>query len=89
MSERKRERESKRYAEKESMRQREIGDKVRRRERERERKREDTTTGPAHWELLTRARALDNQLYIATVSPARDETATYHACGHNTLVSPW
>ena len=35
------------------------------------------TTGPAHWELLCKARALDNQVYCATVSPARDETADY------------
>lgn len=47
------------------------------------------TTGPAHWELLTRARALDNQLYVATVSPARDENASYVAWGHSTAVSPW
>ncbi|KAL4231181.1 Carbon-nitrogen hydrolase [Mactra antiquata] len=47
------------------------------------------TTGPAHWELLTRARALDNQLYVATVSPARDEKAKYVAWGHSTAVSPW
>ena len=47
------------------------------------------TTGPAHWELLQRARALDNQLFVATVSPARDEAASYVAWGHSTLVSPW
>ncbi|XP_053382426.1 omega-amidase NIT2-like [Mercenaria mercenaria] len=47
------------------------------------------TTGPAHWELLTRARALDNQLYVATVSPARDENASYVAWGHSSAVSPW
>ena len=47
------------------------------------------TTGPAHWELLSRARALDNQFYVATVSPARDETATYTAWGHSSLVNPW
>ena len=47
------------------------------------------TTGPAHWELLARARALDNQLFVASVSPARDESATYHAWGHSTLVDPW
>lgn len=29
------------------------------------------TTGPAHWELLQRARALDNQCYVLTASPAR------------------
>ncbi|CAL1286154.1 unnamed protein product [Larinioides sclopetarius] len=47
------------------------------------------TTGPAHWELLQRARAVDNQLYVATISPARDEAASYHAWGHSTLVNPW
>lgn len=47
------------------------------------------TTGPAHWELLTRARAADNQLYIAMVSPARDETASYVAWGYSSLADPW
>nr|XP_054767767.1 omega-amidase NIT2-like [Lytechinus pictus] len=47
------------------------------------------TTGPAHWELLQRARALDNELYVATVSPARDEKASYVAWGHSTAVNPW
>ncbi|KAJ7993575.1 hypothetical protein DPEC_G00273820 [Dallia pectoralis] len=47
------------------------------------------TTGPAHWELLQRARALDNQVYVATASPARDETASYVAWGYSTVVSPW
>ncbi|XP_041373451.1 omega-amidase NIT2-like [Gigantopelta aegis] len=47
------------------------------------------TTGPAHWELLQRSRALDNQLYVATVSPARDDTASYVVWGHSTVVNPW
>ncbi|XP_028259647.1 omega-amidase NIT2 isoform X2 [Parambassis ranga] len=47
------------------------------------------TTGPAHWELLQRARALDNQVFVATASPARDESASYVAWGHSTVVSPW
>ncbi|KAL7471420.1 hypothetical protein ACHAXS_012482 [Conticribra weissflogii] len=29
------------------------------------------TTGPAHWELLQRARAVDGQCYVLTASPAR------------------
>uniref|UniRef100_A0A3B4BB09 omega-amidase n=1 Tax=Periophthalmus magnuspinnatus TaxID=409849 RepID=A0A3B4BB09_9GOBI len=45
------------------------------------------TTGPAHWELLQRA-AVDNQVYVATASPARDETASYVAWGHSTVVNP-
>ena len=45
--------------------------------------------GPAHWEALIRARALDNQVYCAAVSPARDTQATYVAWGHSTLINPW
>jgi len=47
------------------------------------------TTGPAHWELTMRARALDNQIYFAAVSPARDMDASYHAYGHSGIVNPW
>ncbi|CAN8256566.1 unnamed protein product [Cochlearia groenlandica] len=47
------------------------------------------TTGPLHWELLQRARATDNQLYVATCSPARDSGAGYTAWGHSTLVGPF
>uniref|UniRef100_W5MXF2 omega-amidase n=1 Tax=Lepisosteus oculatus TaxID=7918 RepID=W5MXF2_LEPOC len=47
------------------------------------------TTGPAHWELLQRGRAVDNQVYVATASPARDEKAPYIAWGHSSVVSPW
>ncbi|KYQ92883.1 nitrilase 2 [Tieghemostelium lacteum] len=47
------------------------------------------TTGPAHWELLQRSRAVDNQLYIATVSPCRNPDSSYTAWGHSTVVSPW
>ncbi|KAH6840804.1 putative nitrilase [Chaetomium sp. MPI-CAGE-AT-0009] len=46
------------------------------------------TTGPLHWELLARARAVDNQLYVALCSPARDMTAGYHAWGHSMVVDP-
>ncbi|XP_047944702.1 omega-amidase, chloroplastic-like [Salvia hispanica] len=47
------------------------------------------TTGPLHWELLQRARAVDNQLYVATCSPARDVAAGYIAWGHSTLIGPF
>lgn len=46
------------------------------------------TTGPLHWELLQRARAVDNQLFVAACSPARDMDASYHAWGHSTIVDP-
>ena len=47
------------------------------------------TTGPLHWELLFRARAVDHQIYLLGCSPARDETASYIAYGHSILTDPW
>ena len=48
------------------------------------------TTGPAHWELLMRVRALDNQVYVAACSPARDTQGDgYKAWGHSMVVDPW
>ncbi|XP_041675127.1 omega-amidase NIT2-like [Drosophila eugracilis] len=47
------------------------------------------TTGPLHWELLQRARANDNQLFIVTASTARDTSAKYVAYGHSMVVDPW
>ncbi|MDR0424335.1 MAG: carbon-nitrogen hydrolase family protein [Clostridiales Family XIII bacterium] len=47
------------------------------------------TTGPAHWDIVMRARALDNQVYFAACSPARDLASPYHAYGHSCVVNPW
>uniref|UniRef100_A0A2P2I3B4 omega-amidase n=1 Tax=Hirondellea gigas TaxID=1518452 RepID=A0A2P2I3B4_9CRUS len=47
------------------------------------------TTGPAHWELLARSRAVDNQVYVASISPARSVDADYIAYGHTLCVDPW
>ncbi|XP_023244605.1 omega-amidase NIT2-like isoform X2 [Centruroides sculpturatus] len=47
------------------------------------------TTGPAHWEILHKGRALDNQVYVAMISPARDENAPYVAWGHSSFTDPW
>lgn len=46
-------------------------------------------TGPAHWELLIRTRALDNQVYVAAASPARDCSASYVAYGNSMVADPW
>ncbi|KAG6021939.1 hypothetical protein E4U19_005357 [Claviceps sp. Clav32 group G5] len=46
------------------------------------------TTGPLHWKLLARARAVDNQVYVAVCSPARDLEAGYHAWEHSMVVDP-
>ena len=48
------------------------------------------TTGPAHWELLFRARALDDQVFMAGCSQARNaEAGGYISYGHSIVVSPW
>lgn len=47
------------------------------------------TTGPAHWELLFRQRAVDNQCFTVGVSPARNELASYVAYGNSIAVDPW
>ncbi len=47
------------------------------------------TTGPAHWEILFRTRALDNQVYMLGCAPARDETSGYVSYGHSLVASPW
>ncbi|KAJ6816695.1 omega-amidase, chloroplastic [Iris pallida] len=49
----------------------------------------EMTTGPLVWELLQRARAADNQLFVATCSPARDSGSGYIAWGHSMLVGPF
>ena len=41
------------------------------------------TTGPAHWELSFRTRALDNQIYMVGCAPARDVSAGYISWGHS------
>lgn len=47
------------------------------------------TTGPAHWELLFRSRALDNQVYCVGVAPALNKDASYHSFGHSIITNPW
>lgn len=47
------------------------------------------TTGPAHWELSFRARALDNQIYLFGCAPARDMDASYHSWGNSIATNPW
>lgn len=49
----------------------------------------NSTTGPAHWELNFRSRALDSQIYMAGCAPALDENASYHSYGHSIITSPW
>lgn len=47
------------------------------------------TTGPAHWKLSFRTRALDNQIYMVGCAPARDVSAGYISWGHSIVTDPW
>lgn len=49
----------------------------------------NTTTGPLHWHLLARSRAVDNQVFTVLCSPARDVGGSgYQAYGHSLVVDP-
>jgi omega-amidase len=47
------------------------------------------TTGPAHWELLMKSRAIDNQVFVVGAAPAKLSGAPYQAYGHSIVVDPW
>jgi len=47
------------------------------------------TTGPLHWELMIRGRAVDNQVYFAAASAARYEGFKYECWGHSTIADPY
>lgn len=50
----------------------------------------NTTTGPLHWHLLARARAVDNEVFTLLCSPARDVGGDgYQAYGHSLVVDPY
>jgi len=46
------------------------------------------TTGPLHWELLFRARAVDEQIFTFGCAPARDENAKYVSYANSIAVDP-
>lgn len=48
----------------------------------------NTTTGPLHWELLGRARAVDNQVFTILCSQARDPASSYPAWGYSLVSDP-
>jgi omega-amidase len=50
----------------------------------------NTTTGPRHWHLVMRARALDAQCFLLACSSARPlEEGRYPSYGHSLVVDPW
>jgi omega-amidase len=49
------------------------------------------TTGPKHWHLLMKARAVDTQSFVLACAPARSgpEVGGYKSFGHSFIVDPW
>lgn len=48
----------------------------------------NTTTGPLHWELLGRSRAVDNQVYSILCSQSRAPPPSYPAWGYSMVSDP-
>ena len=47
-------------------------------------------TGPAHWELLLRARAVENQVFVVGAGQVGELPPGMPAChGHSMIVDPW
>lgn len=42
----------------------------------------------AHWQILTRARAIENQLYVVACNRVGQSGAT-RFCGHSCVINPW
>ena len=47
------------------------------------------TTGPAHWEIMFRSRAVESQVYALGCAPARDEHGSYVSYSNSIIVHPW
>ncbi|WP_151445612.1 carbon-nitrogen hydrolase family protein [Lacisediminimonas profundi] len=47
------------------------------------------TTGRAHWEILLRARAIENQCYVLAAAQGGEHSNGRRTWGHTMLVDPW
>ncbi|TAK90389.1 MAG: carbon-nitrogen hydrolase family protein [Burkholderiaceae bacterium] len=47
------------------------------------------TTGRAHWEVLLRARAIENQCYVLAPAQSGHHPNGRHTYGHSMLIDPW
>jgi predicted amidohydrolase len=47
------------------------------------------TTGQAHWEILLRARAIENQCYVLAAAQGGLHTNGRRTWGHSMLIDPW
>lgn len=47
------------------------------------------TTGPAHWDITMRVRAMDNQIFFAACAPARNTESSYVSFANSCVADPW
>ena len=47
------------------------------------------TTGKAHWELLLRARAVENQCYVVAAAQGGEHESDRRTFGHSMIIDPW
>lgn len=47
------------------------------------------TTGRAHWEILLRARAIENQLFVVAAGQIGQAPPHYDSYGHSMIIDPW
>ena len=47
------------------------------------------TTGKAHWEVLLRARAIENQCYVLAAAQGGEHVNGRRTWGHSMLIDPW
>ncbi len=47
------------------------------------------TTGQAHWEVLLRARAIENQCYVLAAAQGGTHESGRRTWGHSVLIDPW
>lgn len=47
------------------------------------------TTGRAHWEILLRARAIENQTYVLAAAQGGEHPGARQTWGHSMLIDPW
>jgi predicted amidohydrolase len=47
------------------------------------------TTGRDHWEVLVRARAIENQAFVVAANQRGQHTASFTTYGHSMIVDPW
>ncbi len=47
------------------------------------------TTGPPHWEILLRARAIEDQVFVVAAGQRGSSNERLHWHGHSMIVDPW